>query len=54
VPAGIVELKHDDAVTSGTGVACEGFEQPGEEGFAMPFDRNQTVWPLAGATKAVT
>src|ERR1035437_10110929 len=33
VPAGIVELKNDDAVASGAGVACEGFEQLGEEGF---------------------
>jgi hypothetical protein len=33
VPAGLVELKNDDAVASGAGVACEGFEQLGEEGF---------------------
>lgn len=33
VPTGIVELEHDDAVASGAGVACEGFEQLGEEGF---------------------
>jgi hypothetical protein len=31
MPAGIVELKHDDEVASGAGVACEGFEQLGEE-----------------------
>ena len=33
VPTGVVELKHDDAVASGAGGACEGFEQLGEEGF---------------------
>ncbi len=33
VPASIVELKHDDTVAAGAGVACEGFEQLGEEGF---------------------
>ena len=56
VPASIVELKDDDAVASGAGVACEGFEQLSEakKGLSMPFDRNQTVSPLAGATKAVT
>ena len=32
VPAGIVELKHDDAVAPGAGLACEGFEQLCEEG----------------------
>jgi hypothetical protein len=25
-----------------------------KKGLSMPFDRNQTVSPLAGATKAVT
>jgi hypothetical protein len=34
VPAGIVELQHDDAIAPGAGLAREGFEQLGEEGFA--------------------
>lgn len=33
VPAGIVELKHDDAVAPGAGLPCKSFEQLCEEGF---------------------
>ena len=36
VPAGIVELEHDDAVAPGAGLACKGFEQLCEEGFVDP------------------
>ncbi len=36
VPAGIVELEHDDAVAPCAGLAREGFEQLCEEGFIDP------------------
>jgi hypothetical protein len=46
VPAGIIELKHDDAVAPGAGLACKGVEQLAKQGLSIPFDRYQTVTPM--------
>jgi len=54
MPAGIVELQDNDAIAAGAGLLREGGKQLGKELLVDPFERYQTVSPLAGATKPVT
>lgn len=54
VPAGIVELEHDDAVAPGADRRGEGASNAPKNDLLMPLETNHTVSPLVGATKAVT
>jgi hypothetical protein len=51
VPAGIVELEHDDAVAPGAGFACEDFEQLGEEGFVEAVRQIPDGLPARGCNE---
>jgi hypothetical protein len=54
MPAGDVEYEHDAAFAACAGLAGEGGERLGEDGFERPVERYRTASPLVGCTKAVT
>ena len=54
VPAGVIELKHDDALASAPASRANNARSAAKNGLEMPFDTYQKVSPEIGCTKAVT
>ena len=53
MPSGAVELEHDDAIALALVSRTTASSSFAKKGLLTRFERNQTVSPLAGATKAV-
>jgi hypothetical protein len=54
MPSGPIQHQQDDPLVPCTDRASEVGEHCSKNGLSMPFDRYQTVSPLAGCTNAVT
>jgi len=52
MPSGAVELEHDDAIALALVSRTTASSSFAKKGLLTRFERNQTVSPLAGATKA--